>query len=331
MPRPNTMPQGEACQRLRRQLREAQEQSESMRLDAARLADALQKDGTVKPEIWMDQAGRKWQDASPQPMSRKTFASQPLQPAPPGAEGGHFVAPRRQQNLDCVKPPLTYEAISAAASPQHRLPPPQEVNAKPLRCEAPLSIAELRTHQVQGPERRAGVPNLRVHVGILQFENCGFGAPGLFETSGFRIMLQTGGRAPVRWSDSQPATAQQELKYSKVISSDGRYSASLSCAFNEELSLPMPPGPIPETLCVDVWLESRTFVERLDSFLQMVGLGSNLPEFDHRFLGRIMVSIPPLDVEAVQQNYPIQVSKLCDGPRPKLLSVGMQWACDRPD
>ncbi|CAE7418202.1 unnamed protein product [Symbiodinium sp. CCMP2456] len=39
----------------------------------------------------------------------------------------------------------------------------------------------------------------------------------------------------------------------------------------------------------------------------------------------------PLDVEAVQQNYPIQVSKLCEGPRPKLLSVGMQWACDRPD
>ncbi|CAE7418168.1 unnamed protein product, partial [Symbiodinium sp. CCMP2456] len=34
MPRPNTMPQGEACQRLRRQLQEAQEQSESMRLDA---------------------------------------------------------------------------------------------------------------------------------------------------------------------------------------------------------------------------------------------------------------------------------------------------------
>ncbi|CAE7312712.1 unnamed protein product [Symbiodinium sp. CCMP2592] len=66
------------------------------------------------------------QDAGPQPMSRKTFASQPLRPAPPGAEGGHFVAPRRQQNLDCVKPPLTYEAISAAASPQHRLPPPQE-------------------------------------------------------------------------------------------------------------------------------------------------------------------------------------------------------------
>eukprot|EP00439_Symbiodinium_sp_Y106_P057164 s3681_g8.t1 len=115
--------------------------------DGARLADALQKDGTVKPEIWMDQAGRKWQDASPQPMSRKTFASQPLQPAPPGAEGGHFVAPRRQQNLDCVKPPLTYEAISAAASPQHRLPPPQEVNAKPLRCEAPLSI-HLMTHDV---------------------------------------------------------------------------------------------------------------------------------------------------------------------------------------
>ena len=26
----------------------------------------------------------------------------------------------------------------------------------------------------------------------------------------------------------------KELKYSKVISSDGRYSASLSCAFNED-------------------------------------------------------------------------------------------------
>ncbi|CAE7211580.1 unnamed protein product [Symbiodinium natans] len=62
-----------------------------------------------------------------------------------------------------------------------------------------------------------------------------------------------------------------------------------------------------------------------------VGLGSNLPEFDHRFLGRIMAGIPPADVEAVQQNYPIQVSKLCEGPRPKLLSLGMRWATDQPD
>ena len=70
---------------------------------------------------------------------RKPFASQPLRPAPPGAEGGHFIAgppvnlqckravllasivspsfalakiPRRQQNLECVKPPVTYEALA---------------------------------------------------------------------------------------------------------------------------------------------------------------------------------------------------------------------------
>ncbi|CAE7312674.1 unnamed protein product [Symbiodinium sp. CCMP2592] len=78
-----------------------------------------------------------------------------------------------------------------------------------------------------------------------------------------------------------------------------------------------PVAPLPRQL--------ESILEDLRS--RTVGLGSNLPEFDHRFLGRIMVSIPPLDVEAVQQNYPIQVSKLCDGPRPKLLSVGMQWAC----
>jgi len=250
------------------------------------------------------------------------------------------VVPRRQHNLECIKPPLSYEAripdavsvISAAASPQHRLPPPKASADAPVRSlqspsgpERALPLDTSNSAEDATDRRSSGVSTLEVYIGPLEFESFGFGSPGLFETSGFRIMLQTGGRAPIRWSEDQPATGQRELKYSKDVASDGRYSARLSCDFYEELSVQLPPGPVPEMLCVDVWLESRTFVERLDSLLDMVGLGSNMPEFDRRFLGRVAVSIPPADVEVARQNYPVQVSHICDGPRPKTLSIGMRW------
>eukprot|EP00913_Durusdinium_trenchii_P026722 g25069.t1 len=79
-------------------------------------------------------------------------------------------------------------------------------------------------------------------------------------------MLQSG-RAPIRWVEGQPTTERREMKYSKAVASDGRYSARLTCDFDEDLEVLVPSGT--ETLLVDVWLESRTFVEQLDSLLDM--------------------------------------------------------------
>eukprot|EP00930_Biecheleria_cincta_P004052 TRINITY_DN104958_c0_g1_i1.p1 TRINITY_DN104958_c0_g1~~TRINITY_DN104958_c0_g1_i1.p1 ORF type:complete len:560 (+),score=87.48 TRINITY_DN104958_c0_g1_i1:73-1752(+) len=169
---------------------------------------------------------------------------------------------------------------------------------------------------------------LLVRLGILEFDSYGaLGTPGLFETTGFRILLQTGARSPMMWTEGLPATERKELKYSRDVSSDGRYSARLSCEFNEDLEVLVPSeGPLPELLCADVWYERRTVVEQFDSILNFVGLGNDLPEFEKVFLGRISAGVPPEDGESLAQSYPVLVGKSCEGPRPKAMTLSLEWA-----
>jgi len=199
--------------------------------------------------------------------------------------------------------------------------------AAPAGCRTDVSCAG-HCDQQHGRGCQAG--KLRVHVGTLLFDSFGgLGASGLFETSGFRVLLQLGSRPPMLWSPSVPATERSALKYSKTVSDDGKYAASLRCEFREDIEVPVPEGSSPELLCADVWMERRTVIEQFDSILDYVGLGNNLPEFDRIFLARIATSIPPLGVEAFLQDYPVQMlDKSSDGPRPKALSVGMEWVTE---
>eukprot|EP00931_Biecheleriopsis_adriatica_P059973 TRINITY_DN35971_c0_g1_i2.p1 TRINITY_DN35971_c0_g1~~TRINITY_DN35971_c0_g1_i2.p1 ORF type:complete len:508 (-),score=86.43 TRINITY_DN35971_c0_g1_i2:74-1597(-) len=296
---------------------------------------------------------------------RQPPAQQPQRPAPPGTEGRSLVAPKRQLCLDqaqlpkmstlgpaadalATAAPLSRIATSEDASdawrpgimetwqPQHCTdahPPPEEHVPGERQCKIvaadltsyPGNAADGRTSSKDFGGFRRGC--LRVSLGALDFDSSsGLGTPALFESSGFRIMLQFGGRAPVRWMEGQPATQQRELKYSRVVSSDGRYSATISCEFHEELDMRLPAESAPEMLCVDIWFERRTVVEQFDSILDYVGLGNKLPEYSRTFLGRVTASIPPEGVESLPQLYPVKVDKDCEGPRPKAMSIGLQWA-----
>eukprot|EP00933_Yihiella_yeosuensis_P002698 TRINITY_DN10467_c0_g2_i2.p1 TRINITY_DN10467_c0_g2~~TRINITY_DN10467_c0_g2_i2.p1 ORF type:complete len:212 (+),score=23.83 TRINITY_DN10467_c0_g2_i2:580-1215(+) len=169
---------------------------------------------------------------------------------------------------------------------------------------------------------------LKVSIGSLGFDTSGnLSLPGVFETSGFRVILQLGGRAPICWDKASIVTERQEVKYARHVSSDGRYSAKISCNFDEVLCLPLPETGIPEILSADIWFERRTVVETFDSILDSVGLGSNLPEFERIVVGRSKVSIPPEDVDSMPQAWSVQVeNKSVDAPLPKELFVSMEWA-----
>lgn len=206
--------------------------------------------------------------------------------------------------------------------------PQQKVPNRPVAAIDSRSLVQGQAASMFGhslPEVQRG---LLVRLGILEFDSYGaLGTPGLFETSGFRILLQTGARSPMVWAEGLPATERKELKYSRDVARDGRYSGRLSCEFNEDFELPVPSeGPLPELLCADVWYERRTVVEQFDSILNFVGLGNDLPEFEKVFLGRISAGVPPEDGESLAQSYPILVGKSCEGPRPKAMTLSLEWA-----
>lgn len=241
-----------------------------------------------------------------------------------------YTAPERQLRLEQVNPPQQ--------SLEGQLPSGTHASCSSTKIVDFQEPTDLSSHISSAVssiwQRSQGYPCLLVHIGTVEFDSFGnLGVPGLFETSVFRILIQKGGRAPTSWAEELPASKQRELSYTRIVSDDGRYSARISCDFNEVLELPFPEDGIPELLSADLWHERRTVVETLDSILDKVGLGNNLPEFERKFLGRARISIPPLDVEAVPQVWPIQADRTCDGPVPKELSVNVAWrnnAVSRP-
>lgn len=215
-----------------------------------------------------------------------------------------------------------WPGVMTSWRPQQK-PPEQPVAAFDSRNFSQSPAGSMSSYQLPEVQRC-----LLVSLGILEFDSFGaLGTPGLFETSGFRILLQTGARAPMVWTEGLPATERKELKYNREVSSDGRYSGRLSCDFSEVVKVHVPSeGPPPELLCVDVWYERRTVVEQFDSILNFVGLGNGMPEFEKVFLGRISAGVPPEDGESLAQSYPVQVGKSCEGPRPKAMTLSLEWA-----
>lgn len=168
---------------------------------------------------------------------------------------------------------------------------------------------------------------LRVRLGTLDFHcNAGLGIPALFETSGMRVQLHFGASAPVRWVPYGPTTVHQQfLKFSRQVSRDGRYGVRVACEFDEEIDLPWPVGHPPTELAADVWLEKRTMAERLDSLLERVGLGNDLPEYERTWLGRALCRVPEQGDDVVPQGWQVLASADAVGPVPQALTVGFEW------
>jgi hypothetical protein len=183
-------------------------------------------------------------------------------------------------------------------------------------CEAPPPAA------TQGAQTC-----VRTYLGTLEFQGFGgLGFQGLFESAGFRVLVQLGSQAKKRWmGDDGPVTQKQMTRYSRVVSSDGRYKARMSCEFDEAVDLPRPSGSVPQELVADIWMERRTVVEFVDSILDTVGLGNNLPQFDHTWVGRATVTLPPEGVDAIPKAWPVNSELPGDGAHPHSLSVGIEW------
>lgn len=210
------------------------------------------------------------------------------------------------------------------------------------------------------PPSPAGGPysSLRVLVGKLEFQGTGSigSMPGIFDSVTFRIHLQFGGmrttdmaalaspelvRFRPKWIDGGPVTEPQRPKYGRHVSTDGRYSAKIYCDFDEGIDLPWPgaaadvssvsrAGPsqlMPGHISADVWIERRTAVERIDTILSKIGLGGDLPEYDHVWLGRAVASLPAEGNDTVPFPWPVEADEKAasEGPVPRAIALGIEW------
>jgi hypothetical protein len=127
-------------------------------------------------------------------------------------------------------------------------------------------------------------------------------------------------------------TEAQLVKYARVVTEDGRYMSRISCEFGDLVHMnwsPSPGQPQPTHIAADVWLEKRSALDKLDGVLTMFGMGSNLPEFEHLWLGRAVVNLPPVGVDCTSYPWPVEVDGAArEGPVPKLMSIGVEWVKD---
>lgn len=195
--------------------------------------------------------------------------------------------------------------------------------------------------------------SVRVHIRTLEFHGTGsFSLSGLFESVSVRVAVQLGGErasalaaagalpsgAPRRpkWIDDGPATQPSSTKFGRAVADDGRYSARITCEFDEAIDLlwlPMPgEAHPPGHLSADVWLERQTALEKFDSLLSRIGLGSDLPQYDRNWIGRAVVSLPEEGVDSSPYPWHVEVDGITpDGPVPKALSVGIEWVHEDPE
>merc|ERR1712032_331281 len=86
-------------------------------------------------------------------------------------------------------------------------------------------------------------------------------------------------------------------------------------------------------LSADVWLERRTLVEKIDSILGHIGMGSNLPD-ERRFLGRVTVQLPDIGADDIMQVIPVEQNRSVhdwEGPVPITLSIAVEWVDEEVD
>jgi len=233
--------------------------------------------------------------------------------------------------------PLGVTVISVAACPAETANSAQQsvlnMTARPavLGPTAELPVPHSVPATLPGEPYRC----LRVYLGTLEFHGCGagLGLSGLFESSGYRARVHLGEQKQQGWNNEGAVTEKRPLKYSRVVFNDGKYTHRISCEFDEAFDLPWPTGQHEQIahVSVDLWLERRTVAERLDSLLDTVGLGNDLPSFDRTWVGFMTVSLPHQGQDTIPQPWPIKNACKFEGPTPKHLSLGVEWLTEAPD
>mmetsp|Transcript_64947 Transcript_64947/g.101331 ORF Transcript_64947/g.101331 Transcript_64947/m.101331 type:complete len:717 (-) Transcript_64947:105-2255(-) len=213
---------------------------------------------------------------------------------------------------------------------------PHDVKISGVQSKAPeiyaydsqFSAVE-KVSEIEACDSEVAATGVRIHVGTLEFASNSVGSMGMFDTVGFRAIVQLcgsdGNDAPPRWIDEGPCTGARTLNYSRAISEAGQYSAKFRCLFDDAFDIPWPPpSPTPEKIAVDIFLERTTVVDRFDRVLG--GLGLHTPAgMDRRWLGRAMADLPPEGVDDVPFAWSIESSSAADCPVPQTVTIGVEW------
>lgn len=212
--------------------------------------------------------------------------------------------------------PSTPRSVDAVFTP----PPSHNIN---------VSLVQSKASEIDVCDSEVPATGVRIHLGTLEFACNSVGSMGMFDTVGFRAIVQLcgsdGNYSPPRWLETGPCTEARTLKYSRAISAAGQYSAKFRCLFDEGLDLPWPPPlPTPEKIAVDIFLERTTVVDRLDRVIG--GLGLHSPAgIERRWLGRAVADLPPEGVDDMPFAWSFEGSGVADSPVPQTISVGVEW------
>jgi len=269
--------------------------------------------------------------ALPEPSQRPGPAPAPSSPAPcPRTARGPGPEVRLQGTASAEAAALPADPVAEAPAAggcgwgmREAAGPLAAVALAPAAAAAPVAAAAT---SLVAPTAATPSGCVRIYIGTVEFQGfAGMSLTGMFETAGFRVVVQLGSQADKRWQEDCPMTQKQALRYSREVSSEGRYTSRISCEFDEAFDLPWPTSDPPEQVTADVWLERRTVVEQLDSILDSFGLGNNLPPVDRTWVGRAVASLPAEGEDAMPQHWPVMSGGPQDGPLPKSLSVGVEW------
>lgn len=333
-----------ASRELIAKLRQARERSEQVRADAAAVSRALQRgrSSPTSPRVVPYTSGDSYlrPGAASLPHFSAAVASGTSSPAVPCYQmPAHAVAGGRS-SPPVPRPRGDGNAVTQVESSIHSPPvPPLSVEGScPVRPPLPQ---KWKSAPQCLPGKDAGVPVrenrrviqefVRVRLGSLDFEPAsgGFSAPAFLETSGLRVLLQTGQEVPVKWEDAAPVTQNRRaMRFGRAVSEDGRYSVRVNCDFDEEVDVPFPSGLTPTHIAIDVWLERRTVAERLDGALMYVGMGTGLPEYDRTWLGRVVKVLPQKGNDTRLEVSPVIANQNFEGHVPKVFAVGIEWIAE---
>lgn len=188
-----------------------------------------------------------------------------------------------------------------------------------------------------GKESNGSPCGVRARIGTLDFLASSVSNPGVFEKVGFRVSAQLGGfpqegGPPARFIESGPATQlQDKLTYGRIVTADGRYTSRVAIDFDEAFDIPLAPTlPVPKQLCVDIWQERTSVVDRFDRALGTLGL-HNPAGIDRQWLGRAVADLPQDSADDITSTCLVLGGNPTNGPTPKVISLGIEWVMEPLD
>lgn len=187
-------------------------------------------------------------------------------------------------------------------------------------------------HGLHRAETQTEARGIRIRISTVEFVMGAAGIGKMFDKETFRVVVGLG-TPPPQYTDRGQATRSEIARYSKSVDAEGRYSTRVVCAFDQVIDIPWPTDKRqaqrqPDKISADIWLEQTGGFDRLDGWLDVLGIGSDTGSGAKRlFIGRAVADRPPVGVNDGVYPWTVQVpgSLAPDVPVPKSLALGVEW------